>query len=166
MQKSGTHRARTILEVVGRAYPAAWRMMESFRAARGQDLPLWPILSCLLYLCADDAEIDGNGRPGNPTPVRTRRHGVRMFPADGPKAWDVGVRIGAALRSAGLHANGPEGANPGTAGRSSPRPHIRRAHWHTFLAGQGRCERRIRWLPPIPVNVANTDYLPTVIRPV
>jgi len=62
-----------------------------------------PLISLLLYLCADDSEIgDGSSYPANPVAKRTKR-GWRMFPAEKPTNWDVGVRIGAALRKA-FHA--------------------------------------------------------------
>jgi hypothetical protein len=130
-------------------------------AARGT---FGPLLSLLLYLCADDAEIgDGRRRPANPEPKRTRRHGWRLFPADGPRTWDVGVRLGAALRR-GYQRAETEEREEAASGRARPRPHIRRAHWHTFLAGEGRTERRLKWLPPIPVNVEDVGDLPATIR--
>ena len=42
----------------------------------------------------------------------------------------------------------------------------RRAHWHTYLVGPGRRERRLKWLLPIPVNVDDPDALPVTIKPV
>jgi hypothetical protein len=119
---------------------------------------LWPIVSLLLYLCDEDAEIDGPGRPGNPGPKRTRRGGWRLFAADGPMVWDVGVRLGAALRAAYQGAE-TEQRETDSAGRARPRGHVRRAHWHTYAAGEGRQERRLRWLPPIAVNLPSTDEL-------
>ncbi|WP_447973921.1 AcrVA2 family anti-CRISPR protein [Nitrospira sp. Kam-Ns4a] len=126
-----------------------------------------PILSLILYLCADDPDIAGRaGRPGNPEPVRTRRQGVRLFPASGLRMWDVGVRLGAALRRA-MEEAGAEGDAGGTAGeRARPRGHIRRAHWHTYRVGTGRRDVRLKWLPPIPVNLAWGEELPATIRPV
>jgi hypothetical protein len=44
------------------------------------------------------------------------------------------------------------------------RPHVRVAHWHTFLTGAGRTERRVRWLLVIPVNVVDLDLLPATVR--
>ena len=69
------------------------------------------------------------------------------------------MRLGAALRAA-YHARetAPEGAG------ASVRPHVRRAHWHTYRIGEGRAERVLRWLPPIPVNVTDVGELPAVIR--
>ncbi len=124
-----------------------------------------PALSLILYLCTAAADITGRARerPGNPTLARTRRHGERLHAADGPRTWEVGARIGAALRTA-LAAQ----ESDGVAG-TQVRPHIRRAHWHTYLRGPraARTRRReLRWLPPIPIAVEDCDALPSVIHPV
>jgi len=120
-----------------------------------------PLVSVLLYLCADDAEIgDGTARPAFPQARRTKR-GWRLFPADQPTVWDVGVRLGAALRREQERSPGD-----GEETHARPRPHIRRAHWHTYLVGAGRSDRRLKWLPPIPVNVDDPETLPAVIRQV
>jgi hypothetical protein len=125
---------------------------------------LWPIVSLLLYLCAEDAD----GVPiglARPQPKQTRR-GMRLFAPDSPRVWDIGVRLGAALRRH-YHAEEVAHRDSGDAPeRARPRAHIRRAHWHTFLAGPARSERRIRWLPPIPVNVDDLDTLPSTVRPI
>lgn len=131
-----------------------------------------PMVSLLLYLCSQNAEIgDGSLRPANPTPKRTKS-GLRLFAPDKPTTWDVGIRLGTAIRRAQSAENGS--ANGTHAG---PRPHIRRAHWHGFRSGPTkhvdgtpiRTDNRkftLRWLPPIPVNVDGVDELPATIRPV
>lgn len=131
-----------------------------------------PLVSLLLYLCSQAAEIgDGNRVPGNPAPTRTKK-GWRMFPPDKPAMWDVGVRLGAALRRA-YHAE--QTGQGGT--QAGPRPHIRRAHWHGFRSGPMKrgdgseiptVERKfaLRWLPPIPINVGDVADMPATIRPV
>jgi hypothetical protein len=122
---------------------------------------LWPVLSLLLYICTESGEIgDGTRRPCNPQPKRTR-HGWRLFPAEQPAAWEVGVRMGSALR----RASEAHYANVGHTGRRL-RSHMRAFHWHTFLAGPHRVERRVKWLPPIEVNVKDRDQLPAVIKAV
>ena len=123
-----------------------------------------PLVSLLLYLCSQAGEIgDGTRAPKRPEPVRTKK-GLRMFPADRPTTWDVGVRMGAALRAA-YHAEetGQGGHHAG------PRPHVRRAHWHGFWSGPRDADERryaLKWLPPIPVNLDLGGDLPAVIRPV
>ena len=46
-------------------------------------------------------------------------------------------------------------ASSSLAFKGTVRPHIRRAHWHTFLTGKGRVESEIKWIPPIFVKSAD-----------
>jgi hypothetical protein len=91
---------------------------------------------------------------------------LRAFPADRPNEWQVGYRLGAALGRA-FSERDPAQAS-GT--HASARPHIRRAHWHSFLVGKlDEPEARIvmlEWLPPIPVNVETVEDLTTTVRTV
>ncbi|MCK4165546.1 hypothetical protein HFK89_24705 [Ralstonia pseudosolanacearum] len=121
------------------------------------------VISLLLYICSEAADIgDGAARPSMPAPTRTRK-GLRYFPPDQSTTWDVGVRLGAALRNAYRDADGDGVGDE----RGRPRPHIRRAHWHTFLSGPRLSPKRtLRWLPPIPVNLDSPEQLPATIRPV
>lgn len=135
---------------------------------------LGPIVSLVLYVCSAGADITQRGkplRPGNPEPQRTRRHGTKLFPAAGPREWDVGVRMGAALRAAYAAESGEGREHQG------PRGHIRRAHWHGFRTGALKREDgsaiaaadrplEVRWMPPIPVNLPDVDSLPATVRPV
>ena len=45
----------------------------------------------------------------------------------------------------------------------SVRPHIRSAHWHTYLVGEGRTKRVIRWLKPIFVHSRQAEPAATRI---
>lgn len=135
-----------------------------------------PMLALALYLCAD-ADITRRGapaQPANPAPKRTGAGGWALHPASGPSEWDVGTRIGAALRAA--YARAETGGEAAPEGRHV-RPHVRRAHWHTIVSGPraaadgtpiaaGDRRRELRWLPPIPVNVDDVDALPATVRPV
>lgn len=154
-------------QAAGRADPAT--MAEALTAARRELLGQLPrLLSTLLYLASDGADVrdrrDPARVPARPEPQRTKR-GLRLFAAGRITQWEVGVRIGAALRRAQDAAGDHE---PGAGTHARPRLHIRRAHWHTFLAGpRDRArERRIKWLPPIAVNLEGGDELPAVVRPV
>ena len=121
-----------------------------------------PLLSLLLYLCSEAADYGKGPQPKNPRPVKTAK-GPRLFPPQRPRVWEVGARLGAALRRAYTEASEKADA---AGERARPRPHIRRAHWHAYRVGPGRQEVRLHWLPPIPVNVEDFSDLPAVVRPV
>jgi hypothetical protein len=132
---------------------------------------LAPLLSLLLYLCSAAPDVtgpDGSAWDASaPAPAATRRHGPRFFGPDAPRPWDVGTRLGSALRAA--YQREQMGADAAETGRHV-RPHVRRAHWHTFVLGPreklDQQRRELRWLPPIPVAVSDFDALPSVIHPV
>lgn len=125
-----------------------------------------PIVSLLLYLVSEACDFgDAQRRPGNPRPVRTK-DGVRQFPADKPTQWDVGVRMGAALRAArAQQAAQTQGEDRE---KRTVRPHVRRAHWAHRWIGPRSGERKsiVRWIHPALVNAKTPDGLPAVIRPV
>lgn len=134
---------------------------------------LEPIVSLVLYICSEASDLSPDGRrPVRPRPVQTKR-GPRYFPADKPAIWEVGVRIGAALRRA--YSEQAHGAGQGGP-HARPRAHIRRAHWHTYRTGPRKrdgieiplAERGalLRWLPPIPVNMDALESLPATIHKV
>lgn len=130
---------------------------------------LTPILSLLLYLCADEADYE------RPPPIKTARPkalgGKRIvIVPENVRYWEVGARIGAALRTArqdAKPATEPAATEPTGTERQRPRPHWRRAHWHTYLSGPRDGERvaRLKWLPPIAVGL-DGQPLPAVIHPV
>lgn len=119
------------------------------------------VLSLMLYLCSEEPDVIN--RPPASQVVKTKK-GLRIFPPNQPTFAQVGLRIGEALRQV-ERVERPEYAVQGT--HASPRPHVRRAHWHTFLAGPrvGDRERRIKWIPAIPINTRWGDIAP-VARPV
>jgi len=63
-----------------------------------------PLLWLLLYLGSEAADYGGSPRPANPRPVKTAK-GPRLFPPQGPRVWEVGARLGAALRRAYTEAS-------------------------------------------------------------
>ena len=115
---------------------------------------LAPLVSVLLYLCADDAEMRPTRGRGHVTPVMRRgREGSLYMPAaKAPEVWETAYTLGARLR---------EAASAEGTGGGSVRGHIRRAHWHTYRIGEGRKATRLRWLHPIAVNLETPDR-PTV----
>jgi hypothetical protein len=129
------------------------------------------VVSLALYVCSQSSEIGTPGHQPARAVARQTKRGRQFFPADKPTTWEVGVRLGAALRRA--YQAEQTGAGSQHAG---PRPHIRRAHWHGFRHGPRlrpdgteipSAERGfdLRWMPPIAVNVDGND-MPAVIRKV
>ncbi len=127
-----------------------------------ESAPLAPLVSLCLYLCAENAELgDGTTKPRNPVP-RKVKGGLKLFAAGGPTRWEIGVRLGAALRRA---HSAPVDAPGETGTAASPRAHIRRAHWHTYRTGPRRAGATLKWLAPIAVNVDDAEALPALIKP-
>lgn len=105
------------------------------------------VAALLVYLCSTDRDIS---RPvpvtvGAPRPGRAARTA---------QVQQVGVRIGAALRSARqtAAAASPRSPEDGTSRRVAP--HMRRAHFHTYWTGPRTSEQipTVRWLPPLPIG--------------
>lgn len=164
---------RPAAEVVAQGVAAASsaeRLMADI--ARDSARELEPLISLTLYLCSTTAEIRGRDvdfKPLRRPSIKFTKRGPRLFPPPEASMWEVAYRLGATLRAAGPGVSGPD--RGGT--HASPRPHIRRAHWHAFWTGpkasrveQQTGERRLvlKWLPPIPVAVGEDDVIPTVHR--
>lgn len=111
---------------------------------------LAPALNLLIYLCSPEAEYRGGERPKRPEPVTTKR-GLRMFPAAHARIWRLGEALGERLRKAATASMQTSDE------RNAPRPHLRRAHWHTYRVGKAREGYRVRWLHPILVGYGNAD---------
>jgi len=129
-----------------------------------------PMVSLLLYICSVNGEIrSGERRPSRPLPTKTKK-GQRMFPPPKVTTWDVGVRMGAALRMTSVSPEDKENADTDAASkqRSSPRPHVRRAHWHGYWSGPRDGERKytLHWIPPVLVSGDGSVELPVTIKPV
>lgn len=105
-----------------------------------------PLVSVLLYLCSEDAEMRPTRGRGPLRPkLKAGKNGPKMPPAQSLEVWETGFRIGAILRD----AMASEGAGDGTV-----RAHVRRAHWHSYWRGEGRAEKIVKWLSPILVGGA------------
>jgi len=136
---------------------------------RGSEIE--PLVSLTLYLCSTNAEIlgrDGQLKPLNRPRLKHTKRGTRLFPPPAAEVWEVGYRLGATLRAAAPGVSGPD--RGGT--HATPRPHLRRAHWHAFWTGPkakpGRenTDRKLvlHWLPPVLVAAGEAGVIPTVHR--
>ena len=111
------------------------------------------IVSLLLYLCTygfPRSSAVQQAHPAYPKPKKVK-DGWRLFPAQKPTVRVVGESIGRKLREAEKREADAPDRELGT--HASPRPHIRRGHWHGFWHGprDGDRQLKLRWLPPIPV---------------
>lgn len=111
-------------------------------------------VNLLLYLCAyglDDEKARPQAKAAYPSARKTKK-GWRLYPPDKPVIHTPGQKLAQALREA---ASGQR-AQAGT--HASPRPHIRRAHWHDYWLG-AKEEKRfdLRWLPTIAVAMRQED---------
>ena len=96
-----------------------------------------------------------------------RASGAVDAPKD-PKIWDVGERVAKAIRKFNADVRPTETSSGNT--HASPRPHIRRAHYHTFLTGpkDGERSRVVHWIPPLPIGIKwdEETQTPIVIHPI
>jgi hypothetical protein len=130
-----------------------------------------PLISLLLYICSVNGEVgDGERQPTRPLPTKTKK-GIRIFPPGQATVWDVGVRMGAALRRAAARNadtdTATENDTPGKQ-RSSPRSHVRRAHWHGYWTGHRKEGQKfvLKWISPVLVGSGEEKEIPVTIRPV
>lgn len=107
------------------------------------------MLSMLLYLVDDSIDLNGKAPPQHP------RTAPRANPKH-PTVWQVGYRVGSALRRA--WATAP--SEPLGGSHASPRAHMRRGHRHLYWTGEGRKTPRVRWVAPVAVGAGK--IVPTV----
>lgn len=78
--------------------------------------------------------------------------------------WNIGYRYGNAIRK--LKKENKDTAKISInkyKKHSSPRPHIRKAHWHTYKVGKGRKNILVKWISPVLVNTnESNDLIPTI----
>lgn len=125
-------------------------------------------LQIILYLCAQNAEIAPDSEQAFIT-KRSSTGRIRDRYAEIRK-WDVGFRIGAAVRKARSVPAEPRKQTDSSTGatHASPRPHMRRAHWHNFWTGsKSEPETRklvLKWIAPTIVGVSDYDETPVTLH--
>ena len=85
-----------------------------------------------------------------PLVVRRRRKPSTIFAPETPRMMELGEHFGNAVRQYKEAV-----ASSSSAFRGTVRPHIRRAHWLTFLKGKGREVAVVKWVPLIFVKWAD-----------
>jgi len=128
------------------------------------------LVNLVLYICTPDADYEKNEHTGFSSRKGIKKN--KTGAAKNPKIWEVGVRIGSVLRKAKARSNFP---STGQGTHASPRPHYRKAHWHSYrLGARNKPDEQklvLKWLSPILVGVDNYDDsihdgLPAVVHPI
>jgi hypothetical protein len=123
-------------------------------------------VSALLYLCSSEPDLGDPQVMAAPERDRARRP---LEPELVPVGWVVGQALRAGA-STDAEARSAHNDVPDASVRHRPRPHVRRAHWHTYWLGpRSRPDERhteLRWVPPIPVGTADPGELVPTLRPV
>lgn len=119
-------------------------------------------LQLVLYVCAENAEIKKN--PEQDTIMKRSSAGIKDRYAEIRK-WDVGVRIGQTIRRYKKVHESIEKDEQRSLIRYSPRPHLRRGHWHHYWTGPKDGERKLilKWTAPTFIGAAD-DEKPVVIH--
>ena len=103
-------------------------------------------MQVVLYILAQNAEI----APDEEQVTVTKRGKTIKDKYSEIRKWDVGERIGAAIRQQKMKVSEDDSENTT---HNSPRPHMRRGHWHHFWTGpKNEPENRLlvlRWLSPM-----------------
>lgn len=110
--------------------------------------------SVVLYVCSSEPDIKGGEAPAYPAYKKVKR-GLKLFPPDKPRYYRYGDIIGAKIEAA-ERAQKEEDERDYPHTRKSVRPHIRRAHWHSFWRGKRQSQDReidVKWLYPMLINV-------------
>ena len=119
-------------------------------------------LQVVLYILASNAEIVPNSEQS----FITKRGATIKDKYSEIRKWDVGIRIGAAIRQKSASVEKGESIKTAS-GHSSPRPHMRRGHWHHYWTGpRNVSENRrliLKWLSPMAV-AATPEDTPIVIH--
>lgn len=143
-------------------YDKAQKFMLDMDLADTLVLFMSKMLQVVLYICASNADIEEN--PEQKT--ITHRSPSRIKDKYGEiRKWDVGVRVGASFRQYKRVQHKQSSMSTGT--HASPRPHIRRGHWHNFWTGSMKepSTRKLilKWISPIAVGV-DDDESPVVVH--
>lgn len=165
--------ATTILENVQRVQQIAYQNVPPnwHKVRRKLMIPLqwgktwtrfvYQILQVILYLCSENTDIT----PNIEQKTIMHRHRRNKDTYAELCQWDVGIRVGNALRKSVRPSNTDETIHtPGT--HATPRPHMRRGHWQHYWVGpkHQQHERKLvlRWIAPITVGSLNDG--PVVVQ--
>ena len=153
-----------LLARCGHPNPSEVHTPEDVRQA-GLEKILGKVLSLLLYLCSEEPDLPDDYAPVR---IRDKMFGTqrRCIAPQNSSVWPVGVRLGALFRKAAQDAQYSGDSAEGPSG--TVRPHVRRAHWHTYWIGPKSAQTALlRWIAPVIVGAnPGRNTLSTTVRPV
>lgn len=92
------------------------------------------ILALMAYISSDEPDVVDKGKQ-----YYTVKWKNRNIPTS-VRFWDVGYRYFTERKAK------PSVSTGNSVSHASPRPHMRRGHWHTYRCGPGRTQVRVRWV--------------------
>lgn len=109
------------------------------------------VIPLALFLCSDEPEVERlRVETSERLSYRKSKSGLALRTPKRPRVYDVGEEFGRKIRSFDRETRAAKGG-----GKT---PHIRRAHWHTYMTGPRNAEqmRVMRWIPPLMIGVKET----------
>ena len=128
------------------------------------------MLQLVLYICAENTQKEENPEQKK---ITRRTPDSEKKPKDAlreVKKWDVGYRIGSAIRRSAPASEPSERVSSKHYESSKKRPHTRRGHYHHFWIGSNSDGTRrivLKWVAPMFINFSDDDdNNPATIHPV
>lgn len=120
-------------------------------------------IQLILYICAENKDVQENeeqkaitSRPANGSQPKDVYREIRK--------WDVGYRIGNAIRKYDAEKQRQGISHEGTGKGTTKRPHTRRGHYHHYWIGSNKDNSRriiLKWVAPMFINGDEDDIIPT-----
>lgn len=120
------------------------------KSTPGIELYRHELFSKIAYLLTETPDVMRCVSVRSPKMFLPRKKPARIVPPDTPRFRALGEEFGSAIRKYKADVLVSLSAAKGTV-----RPHLRRAHWHTYLTGKGRVEPKLKWVLPILVKSAD-----------
>ena len=147
---------QTMVQNAKAAHPETIGLPQEFVEASAKEVASLALeaMQLILYLAAQNADVE-EAPPSPRQPDRRERKENKIVritdKASEVRAFDVGIRIGAALR---LGAARPQGVRSSAGTGSQKRPHARRGHWHHYWTGPLDGERTLilKWTAPTVIH--------------
>lgn len=113
------------------------------------------VIQFAAYIASYEPDVEEN-------PVQKTFYKASSKPkASSVRKWDVGIRY-REMKSA--YASRRQTGSGRGGEHQSPRPHVRRGHWHTYHVGKGRKETRLKWLAPFMVGKGEATVIVTKVE--